>query len=263
MKFDPDRAKLGKLEYVPDERTIFLTNFIRPDVHVPTRFDFDRHRRPLPLIDMGNNDWQNCVIASQANQLLRFERIEQRQTIMLGASDVVARYKNFTGAVAPEDTRDRGMQVLDAMKSWRNQGWPLATKTGVKNYSIAAYGELEPQDQAGLRAACYTMHGIHLGFWLPISAKKMAGDGHWYFSHKNGKDGEPGTWGGLLAYAKAFDPDGFQITAWGTTIWVSNGFIEKYADECWATVASFADWRSVQAIDVEALKLKLGEITEA
>lgn len=254
--------KLGKSAYEPDERTIFIAPFVRSDTHVPGGFDFDRHRRPLPLRTWGNCDWQNCVIASQANQLLRFERIEQRQTILLGDSDVISRYRQFTSTVAAGDTRDKGIPVLTAMKNWRTQGWPLETKTGIKNYSIAAYGELEPNDRIGLRSACYTMHGIHLGFWLPTAAKEMTEDGHWFYNGRSGEEWEAGSWGGLLAYAKAYDMDGFEITAWGRKIWVSNQFIEKYVDEAWAVVASFEDWRTVQSIDVESLQEKIEAISK-
>jgi hypothetical protein len=263
LKFDSARAKLGKLPYHPDERTFFLSNYIREEIHVPGAFNFDRHRRPLPHRSWGNGLWNNSVIASQANQLLRFERIEQRQTIVLADSDAISRYKQFTGSVAPEDTRDTGTTVLDVFRNWRNQGWTLTTKAGVeKNYKIDAYGELEPNDQAGLRAACYTMHGIHIGFWLPLAAIDMAYEGYWRVRGESGPQWEPGTWGGLLAYARAYDPDGFEILAWGTPIWVSNQFIERYADEVWAVVASFMDWRASQAIDVPAIQSKQFEISK-
>jgi len=247
---------LGKKEYVPDERTIFIGEYVRPEVHVPSKFDFDRHRRPLPNLKWGTNKWNCIVIAAQANQLLRLERVGINQTILLADSDVIRRYQALTGSVAPRDVRDEGMAVLDAMKNWRNNGWPLETKTGVKNYSIDAYGELEVRDRQKLRAACYTMHGIFIGLWLPAAAKKMVRSGYLYVG-KNGTDWEAGSWGGFLGYAKSYDPDGFEILAWGGKFWASNDFIEKYSDEAWATAEDLDDWRTVQALDVEGLRAKL------
>lgn len=256
-----DKFQLGKLEYVPDPRTIPISQFIRYDTHVPGSFDFDKSRRPLPLRNWGNDQWQNAVLAAQASQILRFERLWQRQTILLTDSDVISWYRSVTGSVSPGDTRDQGVQTLDMMKLWKNQGWPVTTKTGVKNYTIDAYGELEPNDRAQLRAGCYTMHGIYIGFWLPLAAQEMTLENHWYFAGQSDEEWQAGSWGSFLAYSKAYDRDGFEILAWGRRIWVSNEFIERYADEAWATIAAFADWRTIQSIDVEGLQSRVDQIS--
>jgi hypothetical protein len=254
-------GKLGKLPYEHDERTLSLARYVLPEIRVPGRFDFDRHRKPLPNRMWGNDKWGCCVVAGEANQLLRFERIEQRGTILLTDSDVIDRYKALSGAVAPGDTRDTGLVILQAMKDWRANGFPVVTKTGVRHYKIIAYGELEPNDHAQMRMGLYVLHGVHIGLWLPRAAQTMAQEGVWHYEGQSGPEWEPGGWGGHLVYSKAYDEGGYEILTWGGALRASNEFVAKYADEAWACVDSLDDWRVKQTIDVDALVAHLQQIT--
>jgi hypothetical protein len=253
--------RLGKKEYVPDPRTVNLGEYILPDVRAPINFNFDHFRRPFPLNMWGNEAWHSGVIASIANQLLRLGRIEQFQTLKLHNRDAVERYTQATGSRIPGDRRDKGMMALDAMRTWRNKGWVLPTKHGVRNYNIAAYGEVEPNNPEQLRLACYVLHGVHIGFWLPRAARSMAEWGIWDYDGQSGPMWDPGSWGGQLAYSKAYDKDSIEILAWGRPIRVSHAFIERYADEAWGVVADLDDWRAAQSLDVEALNQHIRDAT--
>jgi hypothetical protein len=252
-------VRLGKKEYVSDNRTLRLARFILSDVRVPVKFDFDKHKAPFPIRTWGNDTWGDCVIAGEANQLLRLERVEQRRTIPLLDSDVINRYKALTGSVSPEDANDSGLVILEAMRDWFHNGFPIAAKS--RNYSIAAYGELDLMDRAQLRMASYLLHGIHIGFSLPRAAQQMTNEGVWHYEGQTGPEWHPGSWGGHLVYSKAFDPDSHEILTWGMKVKVTNEFLEKYADEAWAVVDNFDSWRVKQTVDVDGLCKQLGQIT--
>jgi hypothetical protein len=256
--------RLGKGEYTHDPRTLMMTRFVLPEIRVPSKYDFDKGRKAIPIRLWGNNDWGDCVIAGQANHLLRLERVEQRRTISLVDQDVINRYKQMTGSMAPGDEKDQGLVVLHAMRHWRNNGWhlPVLTKSGgTRNYSISAYGELDPGNKKQLRQAAYVFHGIHMGFWLPIAAQRMTSEGVWDYQGGTGPEWSPGSWGGHLVYAKKFDEESFEVLTWGMKVKVTNEFINRYCDEAWAAVDNFDSWRVKQTIDVAKLRQQLQQIS--
>jgi hypothetical protein len=256
--------RLGKLEHKHDDRTLMLANFMLPEVHVPAVFDFDKGKAKIPLKMWGNDNWGDCVIAGQANQLLRLERIEQRRTIPLGDQDAIDRYKALTGAQAPGDAKDTGLVVLDALRNWHHSGWMTSgiDRSGSRrNYTIDAYGELEPNDPVQLRMGIYLLHGVHFGFSLPAAAKVMTRNGVWDYNGETTPDYEPGSWGGHLVYSKAYVKQGCKVLTWGREVLVTDNFIKKYADEAWSVVDSLDAWKSKQTIDVPALTKQLQQIT--
>jgi hypothetical protein len=264
ITLDPTNLRLGKQEYKFDPRTLKLGRYVQPEIRIPEVFDFDKDRAPIPLRVWGNDNWGDCVIAGEANQIFRLERVEQRRTVVLTDADAIKRYQSLTGSKEAGDDLDQGLVVLDSMRDWHHNGfhvdgidkvrWPRA-------YEIAAYGELEPTDEQQLRAACYLMHGVHFGLWLPRAAQQMTREGVWHYDGQTGPEWEAGSWGGHLVYSKAFNPDAMEILTWGEKVMVTNEFLAKYCDEAWAVVDNLDSWRVKQTIDVKALTATLRQIT--
>lgn len=254
---DLSQFRLGKQEYVPDPRTMMVARFLAPEIRAPVKHDFDKSRAPFPVRMWGNDDYGDCVIAGEANHLVRLERVEQRRTIALEDIDAINRYKNLTGTSSPGDANDRGLVIIDSMRNWRNNGWQ--TPYVDRSYKIAAYGELDPHDGDQLRRANYALHGIHLGFWLPRAAQHMGNV--WDYNGESTPEWKPGSWGGHLVYSKAYDKDTIEVLSWGMKIKVTTSFIDRYCDEAWAVVDNFDSWRVKQTIDVEAMKAKLSQIS--
>jgi hypothetical protein len=250
-------VRLGKKDHRYDARTLMLADYFMPELRHPVTYDFDKGRSSFPTRLWGNDKWENSVIVAQANQLLRFERIEQRRTLLLQEDDVVWRYKLLSGAEDPGDKYDTGLVVLDNLKDWFHNGWEFQGK----KYQIGAYGELLPNDPAQLRMACYLLHGIHLGFSLPVACTKLLNVGlSWDYKGEPGPEWVPGSWGGQLAYAKRYDTSGFEVMAWGRKFHVSDNFIRKYCDEAWAVVDSLDSWQTKQTMNVEKLARSLKQI---
>jgi hypothetical protein len=247
--------KLGKQDHKHDDRTLMMADFIDLPV-VPSHWDFDKNRRPFPVHMWGNDNFGDCVIAAQANSLLRMERIEQRRTITLSDKDAVDRYKHLTGCVSAGDTNDTGLVMLDAFSNWRNEGFYRAEKPQ-RYFKIAAYGELDPADQHQLHAAIYLLGGVHFGFALPISAQAQTNKGYWdVVDHDNA----PGSWGGHAVFSKRYDESNVYVETWKRTVRVTNAFVKKYCDEVWVVVDDIDRWRKVDHLDVQGLIAKLHSI---
>lgn len=252
---------LGKLDYKHDPRTLMLGEHLAPPVElrVPNIFDFDKRRAKLPIETWGNNEWGNCVMVGQAHHVARHYRIEARRSLKITAQDVIAAYQAESerqfGArpQSPGDPNDRGLYVLEALKGWRGLGWNLATGKRARDiFEIAAYGELNQQDRQQLRAACFLLHGIHFGIWLPrTAAQQWQSNQSWDDTGSADPDAQPGSWGGHLVYAKRYDEGGFYCITWGREQYMTNRFIERYVDESWATVDALdkhSRWLNVQAM---------------
>lgn len=261
----------GKREHVADPRTIRLRAFFVPNLFIPEIFDFDKYRAKFPLTAWGNTEWGDCVIAGEANHLQRLERIEQRWTVPISDADAVEHYKAMSllqfghAPEEPGDQYDQGLVVLYNLRDWKNNGWTLPGRSGVRNtrsYQIAAYGELDPDDPAQLRSAIYLLHGAQFGFSLPRAAQEMTNDGVWDYNGQTGPEWQPGSWGGHLVFSKAYDHETIEVLTWGLKVRVTNAFIERYADEAWAVVDTFNSWRVKHTINVPELMKKLYSITD-
>jgi len=258
-EIDHTLVRLGKKPYEHDERTLMMGKYILPDIVVPPTFDFDATRRPFPTPDWGNFDYGDCVIAGEANQTLRLERIEAHRTVPLTDDDAIDRYKKLTGCVSPGDANDTGLEIIAAMRDWKNNGFYMNTRGRI--FNIAAYGELDPQDQQITRAATFLLHGVQWGFWLPEAAKEMTKERVWDYNGETGPEWKPGSWGGHCVYSKKFDEDSHTVLTWGMEVAVSNAFIDRYADEAWAVVDSLDPWKTTKVIDVEKLQQELAQIS--
>jgi len=243
---DVENLKLGKQDHVHDDRTVMLAQYIEVPV-VPSVYDFDAKRAKFPNHMWGNDQYGDCVIAAQSNHLLRMERIEQRRTIKLTDEECVERYQLLTGCQSPGDGNDTGLVMLNAMGDWRLNGYKVRTH----DYNIAAYGELEPNDDHQLRAAIYLLGGIHFGFALPLSAQAQTDKGFWDVTDGDGT--QPGSWGGHAVFSCKYDDTNIYVKTWEMEIRVTNAFVHKYADEVWGVVDDLDRWRKSDNLDVQAL----------
>lgn len=251
---DHTKVRLGKLEYVFDPHTLKMARFISDEITAPPTFNVDKGKKPFPTNMWGNNAWGDCVLATRANEQLRFERIEQRRTIPMTDQIVIDKYKEMTGSQSPGDARDQGLVMLYANRDWRKAGW----KVGTRNYNIYAYGELDPHNHEQLRQACFALAGLQFGFALPVGIQGKQG---WIYNGETGGEWEPGSWGGHAVYCLGYDQNGMTIMTWGYKCKVNWAFIDKYADEAWAIVDNADAWRIKQTVDVAKLSAALSQIT--
>lgn len=243
----PESLRLGKREYEHDERTLRIGELLAPAVFtIPHTWDFDLGRFTLPLGLWGNDKWQNSVIVARGNHLLRSERAATKVTLPLVEEQIIAKYKELSGAQEPGDEHDQGLGMLTAMRDWR-RGWQLGRHT----HTLAAYGELS-SDPFELRVASFLLNGIQLGLALPMTAlQQWQSDLAWDDTGHEDKDAEPGSWGLHTVYAKHFDEHGIFAVTWGCEQYMTNRFLVRYCDERWAVIDDVA--RHVHYLDVDRL----------
>jgi hypothetical protein len=258
-EFQHDAVKLGKQPYQHDERTLMLAKFMPTDIRVPADFDFDAGRKPQTPHMWGNDSFGDCVIAGEANEILRLERVEAWQTPQLTDEDAINRYMHLTGCKEPGDANDTGLEIVAAHRDWRNNGFMIAYKG--RTYKIDAYGEIDPSDHELVRLTTFLLHGTQWGFWLPLAAQDMTGKGKWDYNGETGADWKPGSWGGHCVYAKKFSPNSIFVETWEMEVEVTNRFIDKYADEAWGVVDNLDPWRKTGHLNVDAMEKELAEIT--
>lgn len=250
-------GRLGKQEYKFDQKTLKLGRAISPQVVYPHTYDLDKGRKAFPLELWGNDAWGDCVKVAEANEVIRLERLEQRKTLPITAEIVVDAYKKQTGAQSPDDNNDTGLVMLDNNVLWRNEGFTV----GSRAYKIAAFGEIDPTDEKQVRAAIYLLHGIQLGFALPLTARSQTSTGKWdYIPGDNSPEARPGSWGGHAVFSKKYDEGGIEVLTWGRKVYVTNSFIARYCDEAWAVVDSFDAWRRRPEIDIQTIIQHLRDI---
>lgn len=258
-EFHHSKVKLGKAPYQHDERTLRLAKYLSDEVTVPSSYDFDKGRSAIPDHMWGNDQFGDCVIAGEANEIMRLERVETWSTPHLTDTDAINRYKHLTGCKEPGDPNDTGLVILDANRDWRNNGFQIAYNN--RNYKIAAYGELDPADHAMTRRAIFLLHGTQWGFALPLAAQEMTNQGKWDYNGQTGTQWKPGSWGGHCVYAKKFTPDSIFVKTWGMEIEVTNAFVDHFADEAWGVVDNLDQWRKTHHFNVDALLADLKGIT--
>jgi hypothetical protein len=187
--------------------------------------------------------------------------VETRYSPPITDEYVVELYKKLTGTEQPGDEHDQGLVVLYALRDWR-AGWSLTfPRRRARVYKISAFGELDPHDGDQLRAANYLLHGIQFGLWLPLTARDQLERGEpWDVVENGGDRSQPGSWGGHLVYSKRYDEDGHHSLTWGMEFLMTDRFIAKYCDECWAVVDDLSYWQQRREIHFTTMRQHLIDI---
>lgn len=226
--------RLGKLKHVFDERTLSLARLLAPPpMAVPHVYDVDTGRKPMVFGIWGNNRFGDCVYVTRGNHLVRLERLDTRRTVPITEEMIVGDYMAHTGCQSPGDANDTGYEMIVSLREWR-AGWHLPVYKKGMTFPISAFGALS-SDHSVLRTAAFLLGGIELGIWLPLSAADQIDAGQ-QWDVADGPRGEPGSWGGHAVYVKHYDEGGMWCVTWGREQYMTNAFIDKYADEHWAVV---------------------------
>lgn len=239
-KLDPSKVALGKKDYLFDARTLRVMNVVDKAVlpDVPNTFDLQKGRRPMPLGLWGNADYGNCVKVAKYNHAVRLARLDRRRTIKVTDDMVIGEYKADTGCQSPGDPNDTGLVMLDDFRRWRGEQNTILQGKHDKPYPIGvhAFGEVG-FDQQHMRAACFLLGGVEFGINLPWTAAEQIRAGQsWDDTGSSNQDAQPGSWGGHAVYCYKYDESGFWVVTWGSLQYMTNAFVSRYVDECWAVV---------------------------
>lgn len=247
--------RLGKLPAKQDGRNLRAARYLASSF--PASYDWQKHRRAMPSRTFGNDSYGDCTIASQANCVSRFERMEQRRTVLIPDQTAIQNYLEMTGG------QDDGWYELDAIKRWRTDGIKVSA---TRSYHIDGFTEVNPLDTDEMKAAIAQFKMLKVCFNLPLAWSKIDPPGYGYgrpegvWATGEGPDFEAGTWGGHSMMTDRYDADGL----WVVHTWyvepkpvrqlVTWDAIKMYCDEAYSVVDSFDAWRQKKpAFDVNQL----------
>jgi hypothetical protein len=230
--------KLGRLPSPPDDRNLRLATYLPPVLDTPPAVDWTPKAAPPAVADgtrygmMLNDQIGCCAIAAPAHRI-------QVVTGNAGApftppdADVLAAYRDVSGYDPAYPATDVGCNMLAALKYLR--------KRGIAGHAIGAYVAIDPQRLDHVRFAINHLLAVYVGLRLPASAKAQIG-GLW--DAADGRDGQPGTWGGHAVIASRYDWSLARnprylvpVITWGAEQLATDIFILRYCDEMWGIVS--------------------------
>lgn len=254
----PSGLRLGRLPRRSDVRALLLDRFIHPTGAPPARSRFWEPRAPFPLNTYGNTEIGDCTIASQAQEALRHERIEQRRTTEIPESEIRRVYFAMTERLYGGG--DTGAYETDALNNWRDPALTFKDAKGRAN-TIDAYLRLNISDQDELRWALSIAgaHGIKACINLPWAFASIAPPAPWDIPEGQPLTGDwmPGSWGGHSMFWRDYDAVGpWMVHTWGMPdqqiTWKA---VAAYADEAHLVIDSYDYWRSKKPAAIKGLDL--------
>ena len=259
----PVIKKLGKERKKDDARNLMAARYLASEF--PASYDWQKRRRLLPARTFGNTSYGDCTLASQANALMRFERMEQRRTVVIPDQTVIQNYLEMTGG------EDSGWYELEALKRWRTTGFNTRAD---RKYTIDGFAEINPRNIDEMKAAIYQFKVVKVCFGLPWAwsaidppgyASASSTEGPWDIGE--GPDYEAYSWGGHSMMTDWYDDIGlYAVHTWyegakparQLVTWAA---VQAYCDEAYSVVDSFNSWRKKAIFDVAAMEQDVREVT--
>jgi hypothetical protein len=251
----PDR-KLGWQPSDPDKPRLRLAAFLTHGYTgtVPQVIDYGSKITYWP---MAKNDVLGCCTAADAcHQIEVWTALGQGTTATPTDQDVLRFYSGSTGYNPNDPATDQGGNLQDVCAYFR--------KVGMAGHKAAAFFQVDPADDAELRAALYLFGGVAIGFGLPAFAMDQF-DQHlpWDISGRNtriegGHD--------VLLVGKASNGN-YQVVTWGRLQEVTPAFWAEYmapsGNEAWCRAS--LEWvrnnQSPPGLDVAALNAAFMQLT--
>ena len=215
--------KLGKARARRDRRNLNFAAILRAPAPLPKEYDFDVKHSGVPTPIFANDRYGDCVIAGRAHQTLRFELLEQQETLAITDGEVIREYLQETGG---EDT---GLVVLDSLKRWRKEGWIAAAQ----RYRIRAFSELDRRAHDQVKQAIVLDVGVGTGLGMPLSAQAQFQAGK-PWDVMAGPTGAVNSWGGHYVHIPGYTVSGPVCVTWGRKQQMTWAFFDKYCDEAYA-----------------------------
>ncbi len=242
---------LGKLPAKIDKRTIRLSSILKPKKlpELPPAYDLDYVLGVDDNFMYANDEFGCCVISARAHQTLRFEAFETGTQPFISDNEVVSQYLKESGG------EDKGLYLLDSLKSWRNEGW----KVGDKTYNIYAFASVNWRNHTEVKHCIHLLGGLNFG--MMVYQRDME-------QFDTGQDWELRAYSGMplgghavYSYAYGYNDDGLMCMTWGKRQRMSWDFFDVRLDECFGIVDNRNDWLEDSPIDVKLLDSYLQQVT--
>lgn len=238
-------GKLGKKPPRHDKRTLQLAKYLPSTLPiVPGKVDWTASQ-PKLWGEMLNNSIGDCAIAASAHLVQSWTHNRPGgEMLTIPDKSILAAYRAVGGYVPGRPETDNGCVMLDVLNYWR--------KTGIGGHKIAAFVQIDPKDQAMVRAAKWLFGGLYAGYWLPSSIEDQA---IW-----DVVPGETETLGGHAVAELALNT----CITWGYVQPLTDRFRAKHCDELYACISEdwFTDGRTIAGFDLDQLRADLELVTK-
>ena len=143
-------GRLGKAVAKSHPKMLSASNYMNAGLVPPRVLKYWEKRKPLPILDYGNNEFGDCTIASQGLLSLKMELQERRRLIEIPKDNIVKAYFNMTARLYGGG--DTGAYEIDALSNWRNPDYTFRDSKGnpvtIDAYTKVNHGIIEEVKKA-------------------------------------------------------------------------------------------------------------------
>lgn len=197
---------------------------------------------------LGNDRYSDCVTAGESHALLALSTYAGSE-VRIDEADTIALWEQLSGFNPSTDTEPGpGLVAQDALNEWRT--------TGINGHKAAVFAAVDYTKPADVQAAIAMFGCVLVGFQVPQTAFTQFDNGQpWDVVDPDG-----GIDGGHLVTLSGYDRNTSMYTcvSWGQTQQMTQAFLDKYVDECWAVIVP--EWVTATGTSPSGLDLHgLGE----
>lgn len=222
---DHSLMKLGRKAVKRDSRTLKFANYVETGVLPPAPEHIDYMGTTLEWGMMLNDQLGCCTIAG-AFHLSQFWSNMVHGTVGTVPDAVITQYyTKWDGYVVGDASTDNGGVELDVLTDWKAQT--------LNNIPLAGFVSVDYTDPKEVQQALWLFGGLYIGVELPIAAQNQS-----VWDAVGGHEGKPGSWGGhCVAVGRSSIGGNFTCVTWGAPKDMTQGFWDKYVDECYALLS--------------------------
>jgi hypothetical protein len=264
-KIQPGR-RTGKAPTKGHPKLLNFADFLRQEVEIPAASNYWKRKAKFPKRHFGNVLKGSCTRSSQAQNIMRLERKEQRRNVIITDDEVLRVYEEMT--CRHYGCGDTGAYELDALSEWRKPDLTIRDTKG-RPYTIDAFTAINHRSIEQMKKAIWLGggNGVKVCFnlpwaWAGIEDEQMIWDvedglemvGDWM----------PGSWGGHSMYGYDFDPNWLYLThTWdcpdGKISWRA---FAAYCDEAYFVIDSINAWKKRKAAKILHLPKLVSAVNE-
>ena len=235
--FHAKNYKLGKLPYVPNDKTLKLSNYTTAALK-PAPYQCDQFSKLSNLGFMLNNQIGDCVCAA-AGHAIQLMTSDSGTQVILPDSVIEQEYSLLSGYVPGNPATDVGTSIFGLVQSWQSAGFG--------GHSLGASLGLNFRVGLELTNSIYYFGFAMAGFGLPSSAE---GETIWTVPPGGATgNGQFGSWGGHAVPLVGYDSHYIYFISWGAIYRMTWEFYYTYCDEAWALLST--DWINTKGVSLE------------
>ena len=257
MKLMPVR-KLGRLTSPHDSRQLYLGRYLMPGLAAPPEecdwsgaVDAAFKSQGIEEWPVYANDEYGCCVEAAACHAIISWTANGSGFFLPSYDQCLEAYSAITGFMRGDYGTDKGTDPIDCLKYWRG--------VGVADHTIGAWVEVSATNVQEIKQAIYLFGACYMGLDLPLAAAefKIWHVPTWPFDWG---DSRPGSWGGQMVMADAYDKHGVTVTTWGERKYVTWPFIGRYGAGLYAILSQDIlrpNGLAPAGIDFDALRANL------